>query len=384
MSFKSINPYNQELLEIFPMDTDSEVSVKLERASQAYASWRKTSLTQRKDLFLTLARLLRDQVDSHARIISSEMGKVLKEAQSEVEKCAWVCEYYAEQGESFLAQEEMASDAQLSYVRYDPIGAILGIMPWNFPYWQFFRYAVPTLLTGNVTLLKPAPNVPQCAKAIAGLFQEAGFPEGVMQNLFVYVSQVPDVIESAVVQGVTLTGSTRAGAAVAAIAGRNIKRSVLELGGSDAFIVLADADLEKAAQMAVASRMLNAGQSCIAAKRWLVEASVVDDFATRVQKQVHALIQGDPMAPETTTGPLARKDLAQGLYTQLDQSLSAGATLLAGGAYEDCNFQPTFIRDVGPGMSAFDEETFGPLGTLIEVAIVWKRRFLWRISRPMD
>ena len=318
MSFKSINPFNQELLEVFPMDTDSDVSHKLQQAQQAYAAWRNTSLNLRSDLFMRLALLLREQKEQHAQLISLEMGKVLKESRAEVEKCAWVCEYYAEHAEGFLARENMDSDAQLSYVRYDPIGAILGIMPWNFPYWQFFRYAAPTLMAGNVTLLKHAPNVPQCAKAIETLFQEAGFPDGTVQNLFVYVSQVPDVIESDVVQGVTLTGSTRAGSAVAAIAGRNIKKSVLELGGSDAFIVLADADLDKAAQMAVASRMLNAGQSCIAAKRWMVESSIADDFANRVQQHVEALVQGDPMDATTTTGPMARADLAKGLYKQLD------------------------------------------------------------------
>ncbi len=367
MSFKSINPFNQELLEEFPVETDQEISYKLELASKAYKDWRKISLTQKSELFLKLNQLLLSGRDRYARTMSLEMGKSIREARAEIEKCAWVCKYYAEEGPGFLAPVGLPSDAQKSYVRFDPIGAVLGIMPWNFPYWQVFRYAVPTLMAGNVTFLKHAPNVPQVSKQIERLFLEAGFPEGVFQSLHIFVSDVPDVIGSKLVQGVTLTGSERAGSSVASIAGKNIKKTVLELGGSDPFIILEDADLEKAADTAVKARMLNAGQSCIAAKRFIVLDSVRDAFTSLVHQKIKVLKQGDPLSEETDIGPMARKDLAQNLEKQLQESLDQGAMLLTGGKFEECNVAPTLITETGSNMPAVKEETFGPLAVIISV-----------------
>ncbi len=367
MSFKSINPYNQEVLEEFSAESDREIAAKLDKASAAYRDWRKTDLQRRSDLFIRLGELLSSGRDRYARTMSLEMGKSIREARGEIEKCAWACKYYAEEGPGFLEPEDKPSDATYSYVRFDPIGAVLGIMPWNYPFWQVFRYAVPALMAGNVTLLKHAPNVPQVARQLEKLFLEAGFPEGVFQSLIIFVSDVADVIGSNIVQGVTLTGSGRAGSSVASIAGKKIKKTVLELGGSDPFIVLADADLEQAAETAVKARMQNAGQSCIAAKRLIVVEEIHDEFTTLIHRKIDALVQGDPLEEKTDVGPMARKDLAQELHRQLQESLDKGAILITGGSFEDCNVAPILVNHVGRGMPVVEEETFGPLGVILSV-----------------
>jgi len=365
--FKSIFPYTQEVKAEYELMTDEALNNCLSLAEKAYSQWRKTSFAERARLMLNVADLLIAQRDAHAYTMSLEMGKTVKEAKAEVEKCAASCRYYAENAERFLKEENMPSDARKSYVRYDPIGAILAIMPWNFPFWQVFRFATPYLMGGNVALLKHAPNVCGTALAIEKIFLEAGYPKGVFQTLIIDVDTVPYIIDQNIVQGITLTGSEFAGSQVAALAGKAVKKSVMELGGSDAFIVLEDADMQKAAEVATASRMQNAGQSCIAAKRFLVVENILDDFTDAVKANIKKLKQGNPLQDDITTGPMARLDLAEKLHAQVKQSVAKGAEIIMGGDVDGCNYQPTLLMNVQPGMPAFDEETFGPLFSMIKV-----------------
>lgn len=364
-TFQSINPYNQETIAEYAAHTGADIEQRLTSGHQAYRHLAQTSLQERCDWMLELVRLLKTNVDHHAAIITREMGKTLKEAKAEVLKCATSAEYYVNNIAGMLQPRIIASDAQQSYVSYEPKGIILAIMPWNFPYWQVFRFAIPNLLAGNTGLLKHASNVSGCALAIEDLFRQAGFPAGAFQALLVSSGHIEPVIADSRVQGVTLTGSTAAGMSVGALAGKYIKKSVLELGGSDPFIVLKDANLEEAAKVAVRARMQNAGQSCIAAKRWIVEGSVAGDFTDKVSQLLRQMKQGDPFDPATDMGPMARPDLAGELATQLQQTISQGAQLAVGGQQEAANFAPTLLTGVKKGMTAFDEETFGPLAVII-------------------
>lgn len=364
--FKSIYPYTLEVKAEYELMNDKKISECLSLSEKAFKDWRRTSFTKRSGLMLRVADLLIQKRDDYAYIITTEMGKVLKEAKAEVEKCATSARYYAENAEKFLQDENMPSDASKSYVRYDPIGAILAIMPWNFPFWQVFRFATPYLMAGNVALLKHAPNVCGTALAIEKLFLEAGFPEGVFQTLIIETDMVENILQQNIVQGVTLTGSEFAGSAVAAIAGKVIKKSVMELGGSDPFIVLEDADMQKAAQVAMQSRMQNAGQSCIAAKRFITVGKAKNEFIHAFEEQIKKLQQGNPLEEHITTGPIARIDLAEKLEQQLQSSLQKGASLVLGGHRSNCNFQPSLLMNVHKGMPAFDEEMFGPVAAIIE------------------
>lgn len=365
-TFKSINPYNQEVIAEYAGHTENDIEQRLAWGHQAYRHLAHTSLQERRDWMLRLAELLRTHVDKHAATIAREMGKTLKEAHAEVLKCASSAEYFVEHIEGMLTPKIIRSDAQQSYVSYEPKGIILAIMPWNFPYWQVFRFAIPNLLAGNTGLLKHASNVSGCALAIEDLFLEAGFPEGAFQALLVNSKNIEPIIADPRVQGVTLTGSTGAGMSVGALAGKYVKKSVLELGGSDPFIVLKDADLDEAAKIAVKARMQNAGQSCIAAKRWIVEASIIDAFTDKVSNILGNMRQGDPFDAQTDMGPMARPDLAAELAGQLKRSISQGANLLLGGQHQEANFVPTLLTSVAPGMTAFEEETFGPLAVIIQ------------------
>jgi succinate-semialdehyde dehydrogenase/glutarate-semialdehyde dehydrogenase len=295
------------------------------------------------------------------------MGKPLTQALAEVEKCAWLCEHYAENAENYLADQTIKTDATESWVAYEPLGVILAVMPWNFPYWQVMRFAVPTLLAGNTGLLKHASNVSGCAEAIEELFSEAGFPEGVFSHLKMSGSEVAEVIRHPAVKAVSLTGSDRAGRSVAEEAGKVLKKCVLELGGSNAFIVLKDADIKKVIDTAVFARIQNNGQSCIAAKRFIVEASCYDEFKLLLVKKFEELNVGDPMEEHTEVGPLARVDLAKELEDQMKKSIDLSARILIGGKRENAMFYPTILEGVKPGMPAFEEETFGPLATLTRV-----------------
>jgi len=319
-------------------------------------------------LMMKLADILVANRDTYATLITQEMGKVLREAKAEVEKCAGCCRYYAQHAEAFLLDVAQPSDAFKSYVTFQPIGAVLAIMPWNFPFWQVFRFAAPYIMAGNVALLKHAPNVCGVALVIEKAFLEAGFPAGVFQTLIVDVTKTEAIINHDIVQGITLTGSELAGSKVGALAGKAIKKSVLELGGSDVVIVLEDADIKKAAKTAVQSRMQNAGQSCIAAKRFITVGKANEAFAAAVQNEIAQLIQGDPFNENTTTGPIARIDLAENLEQQLRNSVAQGAKLVLGGERHGCNFAPGLLLDVKKGMGTFEEEAFGPLASIIHAS----------------
>ncbi len=365
--FKSINPYNQSVIAEYPLHDNAAISRKLEVASQTYKNWRRESFGNRAVLMLKVADLLRQNKEEYARIISLEMGKAIGEARGEIEKCAVTTEYFATHSEKLLLDTIIQTEAKRTYVSYQPIGAVFGIMPWNFPFWQVFRFALPTVMGGNVALLKHAPNVCLVSITIEKIFREAGFPEGVFQSLIIDVDRVEEIISQDIVQAVTLTGSEYAGSQVAAVAGKYIKKSVLELGGSDPLIVFEDADLEKAAKVASQSRMQNAGQSCIASKRFIVMEKVKENFLHYLQRNVSALTQGNPLDEKNTTGPMARIDLAEKLESQMKATLKSGAQVVAGGERDGCNFAPAILTGVSSGMTAFKEETFGPLAAVVTV-----------------
>lgn len=370
MSFTSLNPATgQVLVTIAPHGPDA-VEDALVRATATYAIHQYDSFATRAALFSELADLLERRLEPLAALIVSEVGKPIRQARGEVRKCAFACRFYAAHAEAFLANESVATEARTSYVAFDPLGTILAIMPWNFPFWQVFRFAAPALMAGNVAILKHAPNVPRCAEAIAGLFRDAGFPAGFMQNLYVDHDAVAGLIADPRIQAVTLTGSGRAGRAVATLAGQALKKTVLELGGSDAFIVLADADLAAAVDTAIASRMQNNGQSCIAAKRFILEKSIADAFLDAFVARVEALQVGDPMAETTDIGPMARADLRDQLHDQVLRTLQEGGRLITGGrplAGAGFYYAPTVIGDVEPEMTAFQEELFGPVAAVAVV-----------------
>lgn len=365
MVFKSIFPYTGELIAEYSLMDNDAINNCINKAEKGFAIWKETSFNERAVVFKNAAAILKRDRDDLATLITNEMGKVIAEAKAEVEKCAWVCEYYADNAEKFLKDEPLEAGYKKSFVTYEPIGAVLAIMPWNFPFWQVFRYAAPTLMAGNVTMLKHAPNVCGCAKVIAKIFLEAGAAPGVFQTLIIDTPDVEKLLETNIVQAVTLTGSERAGSSVAAIAGKNIKKSLLELGGSDALIVLPDADMKNAATVALQSRMLNAGQSCIGSKRFIVLKDATNDFMQQVNDVIKTFKQGNPFEDGITTGPLARLDLAENLHKQLEQSVKAGAQLTYGGEMYQCNFNPALLLNVHKGMAAFDQETFGPMAAII-------------------
>ncbi|MGF6846957.1 succinate-semialdehyde dehydrogenase/glutarate-semialdehyde dehydrogenase [Chitinophaga sp. W3I9] len=366
--FTSINPFTQETIAEYAAHTPEQIEQKLQLGHKAYRELLQVSLEQRRQWMMQVAQSMKDNADEHAALITREMGKTLKEARAEVLKCATSAEYYAENIVEMLAHKPIGSDAYKSYVSYEPKGIILAIMPWNFPYWQVFRFAIPNILAGNTGILKHASNVSGCALAIEKIFTESNFPAGTFQSLLISSKDIEPVIADHRVQGVTLTGSTPAGKSVAALAGKYIKKTVLELGGSDPFIVLKDADLEAAAKTAVQGRMQNAGQSCIAAKRWIVEKDIVPAFTAAVKRILQDLKQGDPTQESTQMGPMARPDLAEELAKQLQDSIRQGAKLELGGTHEGCNFAPTLLTGVTNKMTAFKEETFGPLAVIIEAA----------------
>ena len=352
---------------------------RLESASQGFQIWRQTSLQNRSDLLKQVAILLRAKNEEFARLITMEMGKILAEARAEVEKCAVCCDFYAEYGAEYIREEIVGngsipkpSDMLRGKVRFEPLGVIFAIMPWNFPFWQVFRFAAPSLMAGNVALLKHSPNVMGCALAIEAIFKEAAlalnFPLSIFQTLIVDIDVVERIIAHDAVQGVTLTGSEFAGSSVAALAGKHIKRSVLELGGSDPLLVLADADLERAATVAIQSRMQNAGQSCIASKRFLVHTVVHDEFVHLLEQKISALKQGNPLESTTTTGPMARQDLAEKLYQQVKTTQKQGGKLIIGGMTNGANFQPALFAEVPTDSPAFNEETFGPVAAVVRVS----------------
>ena len=368
MDFKTINPATGEMTEVCAAITAPGLAVAISGAAAAGAEWRKRDIQERCHLLAGLARELRDNNEEYAHLMTIEMGKPIAEARSEIEKSALGCAYYAEHGPDFLADEVIESDAGRSLVCYQPLGTVLGIMPWNFPFWQVFRFAAPALVAGNVCLLKHASNVPRCALAIQSLFARAGFPEYVFTTLMLPSSRVAAVIEDPRVHAVTLTGSEPAGRQVAASAGAQIKKSVLELGGSDPFIILEDADLDLAVENAVNSRFLNTGQSCIAAKRFIPVESVADEFVQRFRVAVEALTMGDPLDETNRLGPMARRDLRDELHRQVVESIAQGARAVTGCSPESGDgsyYQPSILDHVKPGVLAYHEELFGPVASII-------------------
>ena len=370
MTVVSINPTTGETLETFAETTPAALERVLDEAVAAYQTWRRCSYAHRAKLVREAARLLRERKSQHARTMALEMGKPLPQGEAEAEKCAWVCDYYAEHAERFLADEPRETDASKAFVRFDPIGPVLAIMPWNFPFWQVFRFAAPALMAGNAGLLKHAPNVTRCALEIEAIFREAGFPDGLFRALILSNEAVAQVIADPRVRAVTLTGSDRAGSQVAERAGRYLKKTVLELGGSDPFIVLEDADVEQAARTAADARLVNSGQSCIAAKRFIVVEPVADRFLDAFVTAMRARRMGDPLAPGTQVGPQARHDLRANLHRQVEQSVRRGARLLLGGSLPEGPgffYPPSVLAAVATGMPAFDEEVFGPVAAVIRV-----------------
>lgn len=340
---------------------NATIEDKLSAAGRVFEDFRKSSFSVRKGKMRRLAELLKRDCSFFAEIISSEMGKLITEAESEVMKCAWVCEYYAENAEQFLSSREERSDADQSFVMYEPIGPILAIMPWNFPFWQVFRFAAPTIMAGNTAMLKHASNVQGCAHAIEKLFLDSGFEEGTFCNLAISASKVEQVIASPMIKGVTLTGSVSAGSAVAAISGKYLKKSVLELGGNNAFVVLDDADLDTAVKTALTARLLNAGQSCIASKRFILQDEIHDIFIEKLFSAIDLLRMGNPLSIETEIAPLFSEIQADEIEIQVNESVEMGAFLKTGGRKHKAFYMPTILTNVAPGMPVFDQETFGPV-----------------------
>ena len=368
MSFVSLNPTNNHVAQVYACWDIAHLEQVLEKTHSAQQAWAQTVFAQRAEILRNVAARLRAQCDRYAALITQEMGKPLREARAEVEKCAGVCDYYAQHGEEFMRAEPIVSDAGKSYVAHYPLGVVLAVMPWNFPFWQVFRAAAPALMAGNALLLKHAPNVPQCALAIEVIFRECGLPEDVFVNLMIEVGQVAEVIASPYVHAVTLTGSEAAGRKVAACAGQHLKKCVLELGGSDPFIVLHDADMEHTVNMAVASRFLNCGQSCIAAKRFIVVPQIADEFLHQLKTKVEALRLGDPLDDTTQIGPMARLDLRDELHRQVTDSIAQGAVPVIGCMpVERAGFfyHPSIMDKVTASTRAYREELFGPVVAII-------------------
>ena len=368
MAIASINPYTGRVLRRFPAFSWPKTARILAQAHRSAATWRYTSFAERAAMLRRAAALLRERQSELARLMALEMGKPVTDGRAEVEKCAGCCEFYATHGESFMADEVIKTDAGRSFISHQPLGVVLAVMPWNFPFWQVVRFAAPALMAGNVGLLKHASNVPQCALALEKIFHDAGLPPAAFRTLLIGSDSVEKLVQDDRVRAVTLTGSEPAGAAVATVAGAHIKKTVLELGGSDAFIVLADADLEAAARTAAQSRMINSGQSCIAAKRFIVEKPVLKRFIQMLKQHLQQMQTGDPLNDATQYGPLARPDLADELTQQVQDSVAQGARIeLAGGQDRPGTalFRPMILSNIRPGQRAYSEELFGPVALII-------------------
>jgi succinate-semialdehyde dehydrogenase/glutarate-semialdehyde dehydrogenase len=368
MSIISINPTTGKAIQAYDEMTADQVSSAIQDAADAWEDWRHVSFNERAVLLRSTAAILRDRKDELARLMALEMGKPVRQGVAETEKCAWVCDYYAEHGAAHLAPDIIPTEATRSCAAFEPLGVVLAVMPWNFPLWQVYRFAAPALMAGNAGLLKHASNVPGCALVIEEIFERAGVPKGLFRTLMIGSAGVQAVIEHPLVRAVTLTGSAPAGRAVASQAGAALKKTVLELGGSDPYLVLPDADLEHAVATCVNSRLINSGQSCIAAKRFIVLRPVLDAFIERFTALMREKKMGDPLDTGMDLGPQARRDLRDGLHRQVETSVERGATLRLGGAVPDgpgAFYPPTVLTDVVPGMPAFDEELFGPVAAII-------------------
>ena len=367
---KSINPANLELLETYQNMPPSEVEHIINLTSNAFNSWRNTTYKERSLLMQNAAKVLNNKKEAYSRLMTLEMGKPIKQSRAEVEKCAWVCEYYAEKAEKFLADELIETDASKSFVTFQPLGIVLAVMPWNFPFWQVFRFAAPGLMAGNAGILKHASNVSGCALAIEEVFREAGFPDNLFRTILVPSSQMEGVIKNNKIKAVTLTGSVPAGKAVAKTAGSVLKKTVMELGGSDPYLVLEDADLEMAADTCVNSRLINAGQSCIAAKRFIIVEKIYNEFEKLFVDKMKVKKMGDPFDESNHLGPQASVTLRDDLHKQVEESIQLGAKVILGGKIPEIEgawYPPTILSNVKKGMPAYDDELFGPVAALIKV-----------------
>lgn len=368
MKIQTINPMTEEIVHQYPVLNKDQVNQKIQQAYTRFQSWRKTTIAERSDLMMNIATCLRQRQTEFAILMATEMGKPITAGKAEIEKCAWVCEHYAQHAASYLTPQWIKTEMKKSMVCYEPLGVVFAIMPWNFPFWQVFRFAAPNIMAGNVALLKHAPITTGTGNAIMALFIEAGFPEHVFQHVVIDNEMAAYVIEHKQVVGVTLTGSERAGKVVASHAANHLKKTVLELGGSDPYIVLADADLDLAARNIVTSRLNNTGQTCIAAKRIIVVREVAEPLAEKIMTLINEYPMGDPLDPKTKLGPMARADLRDSLHQQVMDSLAAGAVLRLGGVIPDkpgYYYPPTLLTEVHAGMPAFDDELFGPVFVMI-------------------
>ena len=368
MNLISINPTNNKILESHKEISKNSINQIINSSYNTYLEWRNKSISYRSKKMKNLAKLLKQRKEELGVLMTQEMGKPINQSIAEAEKCAWVCEYYADNAGQFLSKKEISTDSKKSFISFQPIGLVLAIMPWNFPFWQVFRFASPTLMAGNVGILKHASNVQGCAKEIEKLFLEAGFPDNAFSNLVIGSNIVSNVINNPLVKAVTLTGSTPAGKSVASLAGSLLKKTVLELGGNDPYIILEDADLNNAAESCIAGRMLNTGQSCIAAKRFIVVKSRLNDFIDKVEQKINNMKMGDPLDSTIDIGPMVNTDARDELHQQVLMSIEKGAILRSGGNIpekEGSFYPPTLLTSVRPGMSAFDDELFGPVAVII-------------------
>lgn len=360
------NPYNQKELKTYNYHTDNELKIILDNAQNTFENWKTKEIKERTNLLQNLANLLEDKKETYAKLMTEEMGKPISQSIAEIEKCVWLCDFYITNAEDFLADSIIETDAKESFISYDPLGVVLAVMPWNYPFWQVMRFAVPSLTAGNVGLLKHASNVTSTALAIQDLFEEAGYPKGCFQTLLVNHDQIEDIIENDIVKAVTLTGSEPAGKSIAAVAGKNLKKTVLELGGNNACVVFDDANLDKHIDTMVKARMQNTGQSCIAAKRFIVSEKIYDQFISRFKDEVSKLNSGNPEDSDTFIGVMAREDLAEELEQQVNKSIDLGAKIILGNKRNKAYYEPTIITDVTEDMPVFKEETFGPVAAVIK------------------
>ena len=360
------NPYNQKELKTYNYHTDNELKIILDNAQNTFENWKTKEIKERTNLLQNLANILEDKKETYAKLMTKEMGKPISQSIAEIEKCVWLCDFYITNAEDFLADSIIETDAQESFISYDPLGVVLAVMPWNYPFWQVMRFAVPSLTAGNVGLLKHASNVTSTALAIQDLFEEAGYPKGCFQTLLVNHNQIEDIIENDIVKAVTLTGSEPAGRSIAATAGKNLKKTVLELGGNNACVVFDDANLDKHIDTMVKARMQNTGQSCIAAKRFIVSEKIYDQFLSRFKEEVSKLNSGNPEDSDTFIGVMAREDLAEELEQQVNKSIDLGAKIILGNKRNKAYYEPTIITDVTEDMPVFKEETFGPVAAVIK------------------
>jgi succinate-semialdehyde dehydrogenase/glutarate-semialdehyde dehydrogenase len=365
--YHSKNPYNGTIINTFTKDTASTIEAKLEKALAVETYWANTEIETRCELLSEVAELLIDRKNEYAELMSKEMGKPISQGISEIEKCAWACDFYAMNSEDLLADELIETDAGESFISHDPLGCILAIMPWNYPFWQVIRFAAPTLTAGNTAILKHAQNVTGCSLAIEKLFLDAGYPDGCFQSIQAGHEEIEKLIANDGIKAVTLTGSEKAGKSIARTAGENLKKTVLELGGNNACIVWEDADLNKHIDTMVTARMQNTGQSCIAAKRFIVCEAIYDTFLEKFTEKVKSLKIGDPMKEDTFIGVMAREDLAETLQDQVDRSIDLGAKVILGNERNGTFFSPTILSEVTPDMPVFKEETFGPVAAIIKV-----------------